>query len=575
MPVELQFLLYFLGLNSLFFLPRYFMERSSSTFFPYKGLLSGPLAERVRFLINRFNYDIFRLSFDFFLLVMGCYFLLPVASVGALAVVGSLIFIVLLSYQIYYHIFESIYRIEPVFFSDWLMLKTGASLFFRDLKGLNGLILLAILGLLVGLFFAFRQMLHLLSGLTLSWPWWGGIGIITLLGFYSLVTYNYKAFGKIVFPSQTQSLLRNIRQSLRTRNYLRNFDFESLSQYQPYQHLALAKRPNIYFLVLESYGKVLYDHPELKETYMQQLQGMEAALRQKNWRSCTHLSQSPITAGASWIAYTSALFGFHIPDQGAYVSLLHRPEMRKYQHLMRWLKEQGYQTYRPSSIAGFKGMKIPWDDYQDFYALDRWMKYEDMDYTGRLYGFGPCPPDQFTLGYAQQVMAQQASPHFLFFITQNSHNPFVAPPLAADWTQLNDGSQGKDLEHSSSIFQQPKLSDYREAIRYQLEFVEQFILAKAKPEDVFVILGDHQPPVISRAEDGRQTPVHIISQSEALQQAFRQMGFEEGLKKTQLEDHLYHEALFSMVVRGLYQAFGDGKHGLPDIKPKGLIFDAH
>jgi hypothetical protein len=571
MSAELQIWSIFLLLNSLFFIPRYWMERHSSAFLPIKGLLSGPISERVRYVINRFNYDIFRMSFDFFLLCLLFYFLGDFFSLTGKTTAFLLIFLVLWAYQLYYHSFESIYRIEPVLYSDALMLKTGTQLFFRNLVGVNLFIVFAIFGLFTVIGFGLHHLLSLFTKVEFSILSYLAFVIIILLGIYSLLNYNYKAFGKIVFPSQTQSLIRNIKVSRKVKAYFDHFDFEGLGNHRPYAHLKLKEKPNVYFLVVESYGKVLYDHPALKEDYKKQMATMQLALAANGWAACTHLSTSPITAGASWVSYTSALFGLKIQDQGAYVTLLHRPEIRKYEHFMRWLQNQGYKNYRPSSIAGFKGMKIPWDDYQEFYALDKWIKYEEMDYSGKLYGFGPCPPDQFTLGFANQLASGDA-PHFLFMITQNSHSPFVAPPLMENWTTVNDGTQGTDLEDSSSIFVQPKLEDYQAAIAYQLKFIEQFILQEAKPTDVFILMGDHQPPAIAIEKDGMETPVHIISQDEELVQHFKQYGFEEGLWKANSNTFLNHESIFSMLVRAFYERFGDGTQDLPPYLANGIEF---
>ena len=574
MSPELQFWFYFLIFNSLFFIPRYLLERKTSSFFPYKGFLKGPISERIRFAINRFNYDVFRLSFDLLWLTLLVWSFSEVITPSVITGIFFSCFVLLWTYHLYYHIFESVYQIEPVFYSDWLMLKTGFQLFFRDLKGVNLLIVLGVIAVLCIIGFALSSFVLLLPEVSFSLLSQIAFLIFGLLGLYSLFNYNYKAYGKIVFPSQLQSLIRNITLSLKTKAYLDSFDFKSLSEHRPYQNYQLAQKPNVYFLVIESYGKLLYDHPQLKQTYQTQVKEMQRALEAQNWHSATHLSTSPITAGASWVSYTSALFGFNIPDQGAYITLLHRPEMRKYEHLMRWFRKQGYRNYRLSTIAGFQGMKIPWDDYQDFYALDEWIKYEDMGYTGRLHGFGPCPPDQFALGYAQAKMENQSDPHFLFFITQNSHSPFVAPSLAMSWEDLNDGTQAKDLEDSSSIFVRPKLEDYREAIAYQLQFIQQFILEHANKEDLFILIGDHQPPVIATAEDGMQTPVHIISQNEAFVEGFQEYGFELGLWKNEREQYLEHPALFSWLVRSLWKSFGKKtEQEAPEYLKKGIVFE--
>ena len=569
MNTELQFWLYFFLLNSFFFLPRYLMEARTSTFIPYKGLLRGPWAERVRFLINRYNYDLFRVSADFFLLAMLILLLGDHLSVGLLTGLVFGYYLLILTYQIYYHFFENIYQLEPIFFSDSFMLRTGFQIFIKGYNWLNFLISLGVLVFIGLLFFLISRLVQ--TGLAFDPGLFSMllIGLFGLLSLYSLVTYNYKAFGKIVFPSQTQSLLRNAMRSHEVGKQLAGFDFDRLSEHQPYGQIRLNAPPNIYFLVLESYGRIVYDHPELHEHYLTTAGKVEGILRSNGWDSTTHLSEAPIAGGGSWISYTSLLFGLNVKDQGTYLTLMNRPVMHRYQHLMRWLKGQGYRNYRLVPIAGFQGMKIPWESYSSFYAIDEWIKANDINFTGRMYGFGPCPPDQYALNFAGERITQNKDPFFLFFITQNSHSPFTSPTeVAADWRSLND--QSGETPMTTSLFAQPRLPDYRQAIDYQLEFITDYIAKKGTEKDLFVLIGDHQPPVFPGPQDGLETPVHIISKNSALIRHFRDYGFREGMVADISGQPIHHAGFYSMLVRALARAYGVPGSALPEYLPEGL-----
>ncbi|KAA3624503.1 MAG: hypothetical protein DWQ02_22975, partial [Bacteroidetes bacterium] len=490
----MNFILLFLLLNSLFFLPRYILERKTSTFFPYKGFLEGPVKERIQFVINRFNYDIFRISVDFLLLSILLLFFNNKLPQQTLHIGFFGIYCLLMIYQVYYHAFENIYKVEPLFYRDYLLLKTGVQIFFREFNTINILLAAGVLVLFVGIYMLIGLFVESAIAFLPGTFFWVIIGVLVFLSCYSLFTYNYKAFGKIVFPSQLQSLIRNIAFSLTTKKQIGKVDFEKLKSYRPYQDYKLEVTPNIYFIPIESYGRIMYDHPDLKGSYKDYMLQLQESLQKAQWYSATNLSLSPITGGASWVSYSSAMFGMDIKDQGIYLTLLNRPEMHDYQHLMRWIKGNGYTNYRVAPIAGFKGMKIPWDNYSSFYAIDEWIKYEDMNYTGPLIGFGPCPPDQYSLGFAKDFIKQkQSSPFCLFFITQNSHSPFNDPgAIRNKWSDWSDGTQV--FQGSSSIFVNPKLEDYAEAIRYQMSFLTDFILKEGTEDDIFFLIGDHQPP---------------------------------------------------------------------------------
>lgn len=566
----MKFILLFLLLNSLFFIPRYILERKTSTFFPYRGFLSGPVKERIQFVINRFNYDIFRVSVDFLFLSILLLIVKGRVPQETLHPGIFIIYLLLMIYQVYYHAFENIYKVEPLFYRDYLLLKTGLQIFFREFNAINILLATGVVSLFTGIYLLIGLFVESALAFQPGFIFWSIAGLLVLLSFYSLFTYNYKAFGKIVFPSQFQSLIRNISFSLATKKQIGKVDFEKLKSYRPYQGLQLKFTPNIYFIPIESYGRILYDHEGLKVAYKDYMHQMQESLQNAQWYSATNLSLSPITGGASWVSYSSAMFGMDVKDQGVYLTLLNRPEMHEYQHLMRWLKSNGYTNYRVAPIAGFKGMKIPWETYSSFYAIDDWIKYEDMNYTGPLIGFGPCPPDQYSLGFAKDYISKkQASPFCLFFITQNSHSPFNNPgEVRNKWSDWSDGTQV--FQGSSSIFVNPKLEDYAKAIQYQMTFLTDFILKEGSENDVFLLIGDHQPPTFPGPEDGLETPIHIISKNEAFVKSFESYGFEKGLHKPNMEGFIRHESVYSMLVRELLRYYGKENEELPDFKPEGV-----
>jgi hypothetical protein len=564
------FILLFFLLNSFFFIPRYILERKSSTFLPYKGFLTGPVKERIQFAINRFNYDIFRMSIDFLFLTLLVILFKDYFSVRTMHILVFALYAISLIYQLYYHGFENVYKVEPLFYRDYLLLKTGVQIFFREFTMFNILITFAVIAAFTGIYFLLGSMVmaaHDFKPGTLFWIVAGGLVFLSL---YSLITYNYKAFGKIVFPSQLQSLIRNIRASLQTQRQMGNVDFKKIKNHRPYQNVKLNQHPNIYFIPIESYGRILYDHPDLKEEYKTYMTDLEASLSQADWQSATNLSLAPITGGASWVSYSSALFGMDVKDQGIYLTLLNTPEMHEYQHLMRWLKHMGYTNYRLAPIAGFKGMRIPWETYSSFYAIDEWIKYEDMNYTGPLIGFGPCPPDQFSLGFARDFITKKGTaPFCLFFITQNSHSPFNDPGrIAEHWSDWSDGSQVD--QGSSSIFVKPKLSDYAKAIRYQMTFLIDFILKQGTENDIFILMGDHQPPTFPEVDGGLETPIHIIGKNQAFIHTFLDNGFENGLYKNTKIANMRHQGLFSLIVRSLIDGYGGNGQDPVKYEPHGL-----
>ena len=117
----------FVVLNSIYFWPRYILEVGQSAFVPFDGLVRGRLRQRLRWLLSRLNYDLFRVSVDFailtFLYVLLLQFVVPPI------VYTSLLFIwfgMSLLYQVYFTVFDKIYHLHPVVILCHIRVVAGA-----------------------------------------------------------------------------------------------------------------------------------------------------------------------------------------------------------------------------------------------------------------------------------------------------------------------------------------------------------------------------------------------------------------------------------------------------------------
>jgi phosphoglycerol transferase MdoB-like AlkP superfamily enzyme len=171
------------------------------------------------------------------------------------------------------------------------------------------------------------------------------------------------------------------------------------------------------------------------------------------------------------------------------------------------------------------------DRYLRFYGADRWLRYRDLDYVGPKSGWGPSPPDQYSLNRARaEIRGETEQPYLLFTITQNSHYPWAPlPVLAADWTQLNVAGDDPAPIDAEGIPHETRRQNYLDAVEYDLRVLVDFILNEEDPNALFVLIGDHQPPRVSRKEDGWETPIHIISRDGALVERLAEYGFVPGL----------------------------------------------
>lgn len=569
--VVLFWLLLF-ALNTIYFLPRYILEKRSA-FFPIRGLVNGSFDERLQYVLIRPNYDIFRISIDFCLLVfLFAFFLRQEVSVLAYSIVLFLYFMWSLAYQVYFTVFNKLYKLEPVLFNDAFMLMTAVRIFFGEYDRKN---ILITLGTVVFGFIAFA-LIYALSALarvaefgTVSYI---AAALIGVLGLYSVVQYSYAQFPQLTFQSQVQSLIRNLIRTKQARRDLRSLTLQKMKGYNVSSEIRLAWRPNIYLIVVESYGRVLMDSPELKSSYTAQVRRLDRALQAEGWHVASHLSRSPVTGGASWISYTSILYGLNVKSQGVFLTLLRNPCMPEYDSMFHWLRRQGYTTFRLSSLGGYEKMDVPYESYSRMYGFDHWIRHKDLGYRGREYGFGPSPPDQYALHFAHEKVRNQCSgPFALFFITQNSHTPYETPvKVVKDWRALNDDRDENDKR--SKIWSRPRFENYARAIDYQLEYLSDFIIRKGSNDDLFILIGDHQPPSISIEIESFETPVHILSKNRHFIRLFREYGFAESLMADTSSDRITHGALYWAFLRSLIRTSSRQQGSLPEFLPNGIPY---
>jgi hypothetical protein len=155
------------------------------------------------------------------------------------------------------------------------------------------------------------------------------------------------------------------------------------------------------------------------------------------------------------------------------------------------------------------------------------------------------------------------------FLTKNSHSPFsFSLDLVENWRTLNK-SQGRS-NYGGGFLSQPTITNYLIAIQYQLEMISDFIIKTGKKDDVYFVIGDHQPPVLNDSDKyGLNTPVHIISQNESFLRGFKDYGFRNSLFDNKLKT-VRHESMYSIIVREMMKNFGSGYKQLPEYEPFGL-----
>lgn len=571
------FLLCFLLLNLLLFLPLYWLNRDDASFLPLADFFGRDWsADLQHLLLWRKNIDPFRWNVELVILV-GLW-----ANLGRLRRPGiRTLFIGLYFLTLFYYIYEAItltiYQVDPIFYHHYFLVLDGLHFLLEHLHLSLGLYVASgvLLFLVLVAVYAFVRLLFSIPVAERLSPWLRlSVGFLATIMLLATVSYQkVLAVPTMVVSSLFFKVENNVQKSLQVYYDIHNFDDTALRQVYNYSNLTLQHKPNIYLIFVESYGSVLYQRPDYKARYERLLTDLQQQLAAGGWQAVSTLSESPTWGGGSWLAYTSTLFGLRIDTHPQFLSLLNKYQNETYPSFGAYLKQQGYRYYHLSSLSS-ELSEGDWLKQERFFGADHWFRFEELNFHGPMYGWGPAPPDQYVLHYTHERLIQAShQPFLLFFITQNSHYPFVpAPTLVDDWHTLNNDQPSPPSIDAEGIDHALRRRNYADAIQYELQMLSEFVITTGGDDDLFIFIGDHQPPRVSRRDDGFATPVHIVSRDQRLLATFQRYGFGPGLRAPALTPTLHHEGFYSLLVRVLVERYGDGANApLPPYLPKGFV----
>ena len=571
---DLSFWLLFGLLNCLLFLPGLLTSEGGAGF--GAALADAPAQLLYILAVWRPGPDVARLHLEW-LLLMAAWVALPWLRRGAVRLLFFAGYLAALVYAIYEAALRALFQMEPVFYSQYRMLTEGLAfvvdnasfpLYYYILAAVGSLLALALLWAAIYCVTSQPISQHI-SPFSQAL-----LGLLVCFGLgQALIYQHHLARPEMVVSSLVYKVRANAQASRDIYETVRSFDDRYVRRAYDYRGQKLVTTPNVYLIFVESYGSVLYKRPDWLRAYSALADELETALDEGGWYAASGLSSAPTWGGGSWISYTSALFGLTIDSDPEYEMLMERYQVDDFPDLGGFLRGQGYRYYGLSSMA----LELPdaqWSRYLNFYGADRWLRYRDLDYSGPKYGWGPSPPDQFSLHRARAAMRGETDqPYLLFTITQNSHYPWAPlPPRLADWQALNVAGENPPPIDAEGIPHEVRRQNYLNAVEYELRVLVDFILSEEAPNALFVLVGDHQPPRVSRKEDGWDTPIHIISRNQTLVNGLTQYGFEAGLDVTNLSPVLGHAGIHSLVARLLLENYGDRRLALPAYLPQGMPF---
>lgn len=555
----------FFALNFIFFVPGLFIDHRAELLPVAEFFNQDSWIERVKFFFRRNNQDFFRFSIEFCLFSILTFVCRLKSAFWHKSFAG--LTIILWLYLIYHQSFFHLFALAPLLYSDWPFLKTGFGIVWAE-NPIIGTGILVLIPLLIWLlwtaFVRFFRAIGQISFGRISLVLFSGISVALVA---AMIQRPLPTTSRDVFQESTLSLAHNLIDSRRAKIKFAKLDQRELEEFDQSFKFDLVNRPNIYMIFIESFGRVAYNDENVRDALVR----FEGSLKANKWSLASRFSTAPVSGGSSWVSYGSVMLGYNIENRANFVSIMKDTLYRKNHHFFYHLKGQGYKNFRLIPLPENERDQIPWDQYQHFYGVDEWVKYMDLNVNPEArFGWRGAPADQYSLHYTyHHYLKDRHEPFSLFFITLNSHTPFHAPEaLAANW------ADHEQLNNSNVDFlTNPNEDDYYRSVAYEIDMLSDFIVRNGSDNDLFLLIGDHQPPYFTREEDGYETPVFVISKDIGFVSGLELYGFEQTTLPGDQREEVNHAGLHSILMRSLQSHYGQDSLALPPYYPFGYVFE--
>lgn len=564
---ELVFWAAFLLLNGLHFLINYLFYSYNSQFLPF---IKDLKRKKTLGIITSSNMDMFRFVNEFALILLLSRFV----DLSPIHFVITGFYVLLLLFNQYQYLLRKIYHQEPILYGDLKLLKNGISIVWSESPHKIILAIVLLIATVLCFDLGFR---YLLEQSALVGP--TAFSNTLSVAFIILVLYSIKSIKGLTksypndiyirFHFTMAELLVNLKRS--RQNYLlskKNFGQKYRSKREGIAIELKEEPPNIFFVFVESYGSFFFEEPSIRKASIATFNNFDHKLQKEGYHMRSNYSTSTTTGGQSWLTYSSMLYGYRMDNNVLFENHLYDPIFRQSNSLLKILRAAGYKNYNLNPINPINGITVPYEEMREFYQIDRWVLAHDINYQGDQYGFGACPPDQYSMNFMMDLIRKEGpAPYTYFYLTKNSHSPFILPKFAKDWRSLNETPESKVMEQG--FLQPPKISDYQNVIQYEYDVLTEFMVNHKNEKDIFLLIGDHQPPMICDTETyGLDTPIHVISKHQPFVEEFSKFNFVNDI--ADIKKPLAHESIYSVFLNAFTKHYASAHQNTPAYEPEGI-----
>lgn len=534
-------ILCFFAMNLLLWLPAIWRRSDLFTFipFPEQHMGRGIYDLALFYFARRPTFDLIHLSFDLLLLSALGWIALRFMKREKVAKGLAILFGFSLFYQVY---FEGVmgFQGRPAHFREDLGLVTPALHFVSDSAGWAAWPLAVLSAALAFAFWkistkAWLVLFETAGSFSANAKRSVTVAFVAIIAYSQLCFYKYGSERPdVIIRSSFYAAAGNIQRSLQEP-----VKVEYTQQDPAWDNLARKEAPpssslpDIHLLVLESYGQVVQDDPNLQKRYDPFMRDLQNRFEKDGWTMRTQLSESPVFGGGSWLSLASVHNGLWIPNQESFDAL--PLALKQKSRLVGLLESWGYETLglmpgNRHEVSAGVGTDIA-------YGYQEMLQWRDIPYRGEPNGYAWIP-DQYSMAWtiANRPLPVDR-PRLFFFMSTNSHTPWKGtPPIVKDWRDLDHMKSGHadrsvwsnflDNFQAALEFTQQSQVDrdaYLDSIIYEWEVVAENLPRLSSRPSIVIVLGDHQPYFADPKR--RASPVHVLTRDPRLQTVLDKLDF--------------------------------------------------
>ena len=284
---------------------------------------------------------------------------------------------------------------------------------------------------------------------------------------------------------------------------------------------------DVLLLFVESYGRVAVQGSSFSPGIDAVLDKGTAQLRAGGFSSRSAFLTSSTFGGLSWLAHSTLQSGIRIGTQRGYDQLVKSDRLT----LSGAFKRAGWRAVVDDPVN-----KRTWPEGSSFYHYDKVYDRRNVGYRGPGFGLPPMP-DQYVLSslHRLELAKRQRPPLFAEVDLISSHTPWTRIPRLIPWDAVGDGSifDRVPAEESTraALFGDADRARaaYGHSIEYTMSTIISYVQHYGDDKLVVVLLGDHQPPIVTGQGATHDVPISIIAHDPKVTDQIAGWGWQDGL----------------------------------------------